>query len=181
MLRIEWNVGNAEVYTLTVATDHTFFVGDDGVLVHNSICPVSRPPGSDWDITNVRARGRTIEAQLLPPGNVITSRTYPVIDSFVRSTGEAESIKSIDLTSPFYQTASNLRGKLNYYSRQLDAFFGIDYAGVDTTGSVIRSKTMVFVFEPNVADAAQQGVINGFIYSFASKYPQLHLRIQYLR
>jgi RHS repeat-associated protein len=35
VLRVEWNVGDAEVYTLTVATDHTFFVGADQVLVHN--------------------------------------------------------------------------------------------------------------------------------------------------
>jgi len=33
------NAGRAVVYTLTVATDHTFFVGTARVLVHNSTCP----------------------------------------------------------------------------------------------------------------------------------------------
>ena len=33
---LRWNVGRAVVYTLTVAKDHTFFVGAARVLVHNS-------------------------------------------------------------------------------------------------------------------------------------------------
>jgi len=37
-------VGTAHVYTLTIATDHTFFVGPDGVLVHNDDCPGFNPP-----------------------------------------------------------------------------------------------------------------------------------------
>jgi len=32
------NVGQAVVYTLTVAKDHTFFVGSARVLVHNATC-----------------------------------------------------------------------------------------------------------------------------------------------
>jgi len=36
------NVGRAVVYTLTVATDHTFFVGSARVLVHNATCPSIR-------------------------------------------------------------------------------------------------------------------------------------------
>ena len=36
VLTVHWNVGEAHVYTLTVANDHDFFVGPDGVLVHNS-------------------------------------------------------------------------------------------------------------------------------------------------
>ena len=34
---VRYNVGRAVVYTLTVATDHTFFVGAAQVLVHNSL------------------------------------------------------------------------------------------------------------------------------------------------
>jgi hypothetical protein len=33
---LRYNVGHAAVYTLTVAHDHTFFVGTARVLVHNS-------------------------------------------------------------------------------------------------------------------------------------------------
>jgi len=39
VLGIEWNVGEVTVYTLTVAHDHTFFVGNAQVLVHNSNVP----------------------------------------------------------------------------------------------------------------------------------------------
>ena len=41
VLAVHWNVGTAHVYTLTVATDHTFFVGSARVLVHNGegSCP----------------------------------------------------------------------------------------------------------------------------------------------
>jgi hypothetical protein len=36
VVRLRWNVGEAVVYTLTVANDHTFFVGAAQVLVHNN-------------------------------------------------------------------------------------------------------------------------------------------------
>ena len=36
VLRVRWNQGEARVYTLTVATHHTFFVGAARVLVHNA-------------------------------------------------------------------------------------------------------------------------------------------------
>jgi len=36
VVRVRWNVGSAPVYTLTVARDHTFFVGRAQVLVHNA-------------------------------------------------------------------------------------------------------------------------------------------------
>jgi len=38
VIRIRFNVGRAVVYTLTVAHDHTFFVGSAQVLVHNRMC-----------------------------------------------------------------------------------------------------------------------------------------------
>jgi hypothetical protein len=37
---LRYNVGHAVVYTLSVARDHTFFVGSARVLVHNATCPV---------------------------------------------------------------------------------------------------------------------------------------------
>ena len=36
VLAVHWNAGEAHVYTLTVAKDHTFFVGPAHVLVHNA-------------------------------------------------------------------------------------------------------------------------------------------------
>ena len=35
VLRVRYHTGYAQVYTLTVAADHDFFVGPDAVLVHN--------------------------------------------------------------------------------------------------------------------------------------------------
>jgi hypothetical protein len=39
--RVRMDAGTAPVYTLTVAKDHTFFVGAAKVLVHNSSCKIS--------------------------------------------------------------------------------------------------------------------------------------------
>ena len=40
IIALRYHVGTAHVYTLTVATDHDFFVGAARVLVHNSsLCP----------------------------------------------------------------------------------------------------------------------------------------------
>ena len=36
VLALHWNAGEAHVYTLTIAKDHTFFVGSAQVLVHNA-------------------------------------------------------------------------------------------------------------------------------------------------
>ena len=44
VLRVRWNVGSAVVYTLTVARDHTFFVGTAEVLVHNAGGPLRIDP-----------------------------------------------------------------------------------------------------------------------------------------
>ena len=38
VLAVRWNVGDAIVYTLTVAVDHSFFVDAAEVLVHNAYC-----------------------------------------------------------------------------------------------------------------------------------------------
>ena len=40
VLRVRYHTGYARVYTLTVATDHDFFVGPDAVLVHNCVGPL---------------------------------------------------------------------------------------------------------------------------------------------
>jgi len=41
VVRVRRGVGRAAVYTLTVAKDHTFFVGTSRVLVHNATCGFS--------------------------------------------------------------------------------------------------------------------------------------------
>jgi len=54
------NVGQAEVYTLTVATDHTFFVGTARVLVHNGTC-------------SMVVRPLSAKASTLAPGMIVTN------------------------------------------------------------------------------------------------------------
>jgi len=54
VVRVRRNVGHAVVYTLTVAHDHTFFVGSARVLVHNSdnpICSIEQQQGVKYDET----------------------------------------------------------------------------------------------------------------------------------
>jgi len=46
---LRYNTGNAHVYTLTVATDHDFFVGSARVLVHN--CPGLSPAAAEQAVT----------------------------------------------------------------------------------------------------------------------------------
>jgi len=58
VIRVRRNVGHSVVYTLTVAHDHTFFVGSARVLVHN--CDVTLDPRkfSDYVLDPARANGK---------------------------------------------------------------------------------------------------------------------------
>jgi len=61
------DVGHAEVYTLTVAKDHTFFVGSARVLVHNAICPiVDKVVLSDLLQKGVHVKVSGVELSVLP-------------------------------------------------------------------------------------------------------------------
>jgi len=60
VVRVRRGVGRATVYTLTVATDHTFFVGSASVLVHNGTCSVV--------VRTLRAKAST-----LAPGMIVTN------------------------------------------------------------------------------------------------------------
>ena len=71
VIRVRWNAGEAEVYTLTVASDHTFFVGTARVLVHNAgPCDVTfegrvlNAPQDVIDSPNNNVRGRWGEEAL---------------------------------------------------------------------------------------------------------------------
>jgi len=161
--RVLQHAGRAVVYTLTVARDHTFFVGSAQVLVHNyNACVLAiRPKDSPWNLPNVRERGRVIEAMYLSTGNVIELHNYLVIDDFIPATGAATSIKSIDLTTGRYQSESYFRNKLNTYARALNDFSGASQGGINTTstGTPIRSRTLLLVFEPLAADAKQSRIL----------------------
>ena len=66
VIRVRWNVGEAEVYTLTVATDHTFFVGSAHVLVHNPML-AAKP----W--SSVRATSASHGALWIPDKSIRAS------------------------------------------------------------------------------------------------------------
>ncbi len=94
-------------------------------------------------------------------GNVIELHNYLVIDDFIPATGAATSIKSIDLTTGRYQSESYFRNKLNTYARALNDFSGASQGGINTTstGTPIRSRTLLLIFEPLAADAKQSRIL----------------------
>ncbi len=79
VVAIRWNAGDANVYTLTVANDHTFFVGSARVLVHNTdvdaetlacslyYAGIKRPRSGDYSPHHIvptgAFSGRNLEAQ----------------------------------------------------------------------------------------------------------------------
>lgn len=74
---------------------------------------------------------------------------YPVIGAF--ENGEAISIKSVDTTSPYYQTPSNLKKRVREYIRELEEFEGRDYGGVSIERNEITGKRLLIVVPENGA------------------------------
>jgi hypothetical protein len=96
---VQWNVGVGHVYTLTVAHDHTFFVGAARVLVHNTgrICTLSSgqrlgvedfglPVSSYWGIPSIETQLSTVAQRAntlrsLVPGSMWKRVTVAVANS----------------------------------------------------------------------------------------------------
>jgi hypothetical protein len=74
VLAVHWNVGEAHVYTLTVASDHDFFVGPARVLVHN--CDIT-PSGRDALLGRTPSKasrtGREVIQRMTAEGKIRTS------------------------------------------------------------------------------------------------------------
>lgn len=90
------------------------------------------PASGCWDL-NPFDRGRCVEdglGQNLP-------ETFKTIDKYDDVTGEATSIKSIDLDAKTYQTVSKLKSRLNKYADELDRFTEYTISGV-TIGDAVR-------------------------------------------
>lgn len=75
------NVGRAEVYTLTVAQDHTFFVGAARVLVHNAVGCSSRTLGRNIAKYFVR-RADTAAHHIVADGDPRAARAVAVLRRF---------------------------------------------------------------------------------------------------
>ena len=83
--------------------------------------------------------------------------TFPVIDAF--NDGNAESILSIDLTSPwYYSDSSNIRDKIDRHIDRLVEFNGcdvnIDGENYTITGDSILSRTLTVIIPENSSDDA---------------------------
>ena len=109
---------------------------------------------------NPYERGREIESILGGnlPGN------FPVIDKFVN--GVATSIKSVDLTSASYQSASGLKSLLTGYVKSLSGFSGRSWAGAQVGTNAtnqILSRTLEIAIPRGSVTATQQTVMNQIV------------------
>lgn len=94
------------------------------------------PASGHWD-KNPFQRGRDIEDDLgqnLP-------ETFKTIDKYDDVTGEATSIKSLDLDAKTYQSASKLRARLNKYLKDLEDFTEASQ-GARTVGDEFKSSKL---------------------------------------
>ncbi|MFZ1751904.1 MAG: hypothetical protein WAU01_17045 [Saprospiraceae bacterium] len=123
------------------------------------------PASGHWDLDPFQ-RGRNIEDDLgqnLP-------ETFKTIDKFDFTTGDAVSIKSLDLDAKTYQNASKLKSRLNKYAKDLDEFTEYTISGV-TVGdplNPINLKTLEVAL-PRAASGSQLSAINEVIQTWSSK------------
>ena len=137
------------------------------ILATTSTEGLISPASGHWDKDPFQ-RGRDIEdvlGQNLP-------ETFKTIDKYDDATGEATSIKSIDLDAKTYQTPSKLRYRLNKYLDELDKFDGYalenNYIGNVPGGKPINSKSLEIAI-PHSASGEQLNVINEIIANGANK------------
>ena len=143
VMAVVWNVGEAAVYTLTVATDHTFFVGLAQVLVHNSDCDplayrfIGRysdrdlikpnllvlPPGYSWQAHHIlQNQWATINLARFGYSKSAAPAVYLV-------TGMGEPIGGHTVISLFQNTSRDARNRL----------FGLDGKWVDSLDQELRN------------------------------------------
>ena len=80
---------------------------------------------------------------------------FPVIDDYLG--GVATSIKSIDLTSPTYQSAAALTSRIRGYARKLSSFQGASLGEilVPPDGEKILERGLVIAYEPGAGTFRQ--------------------------
>jgi hypothetical protein len=120
-----------------------------------------------WSLSNFE---RGTKLREIFGGNLPT--TFPVIASFNKALGEAEMIKSMDLTTEFYQSkGSNITDKIKGYIKELVDFNGAKHGDTEIRGDQIVSKQLTLIIPKNtlkpevkqaldqtVSDAAASGV-----------------------
>lgn len=98
-----------------------------------------------WDLDNFD-RGAEIREKF--GGNL--PYNYPVISCY--SANEVKSVKSLDGTSPFYSSRTEVNDKVKKHIRDLAEFNGSDYSGVTVDVNEYTKKTLVIVVPENCPD-----------------------------
>jgi len=105
--RLRWHVGRAVVYTLTVAHDHTFFVGTARILVHNEDipCPVTNSPlNKRKGYTQVEQIG----PEFTPPGREGRYRRIVALD---QDNVPVERVEKLDVNDKWVLSGTDRTGQ----------------------------------------------------------------------
>ena len=107
---------------------------------------------SVWAMNNFQ-RGKAIRAKF--GGNLPDK--YPVIACF--DSGSAIMIKSMDLTTPFYQAAGNVESKINGYAKELAGFQGAKRYGIKIEECQIAGRSLKLVIPENEIKPEVEGAL----------------------
>lgn len=118
------------------------------------------PGGSVWSL-GWGARGQRIEQAL---GRNLPNN-YPVLDRFVKATGVATSIKSIDLASRSYQRGARVYSRLKMYIDKLASFKGRQWAGADIRQGYIRHRVIELAIPSAGTPVQQQAIRRAIAYA----------------
>jgi hypothetical protein len=133
-----------------------------------------RAAGSMWNL-GIAARGEAAELAVLG-GQRTLPWNYPVIDDFAG--GVATSIKSMDLIG---KSASYVRSQIMASAEKLVAFVPRNWgAGGQLAGQTVNGRTLVYVFEPGAADAAQAVLLKQIAQEVNTLYPGIKLAFQWV-
>ncbi|MBI2817987.1 MAG: hypothetical protein HYX72_13720 [Acidobacteria bacterium] len=111
------------------------------------------------------ARGLFIEQEFggnLPSG-------FPTVDRWVAETGEATSIKSIDLTAASYQQTCALMRKLKRYVDDLATFKGRAWGGVRIYERDIKSRILILAI-PDIRRTAEQQTVLDEVRAYGAQH-----------
>ena len=79
---------------------------------------------------------------------------FPTISSF--DGNEAISIKSIDTTSPYYQSEKGLKDKIRSYIRDLSGFDGAKYGGYSIGSGEVKKRTLIIIIPKNGSEECRK-------------------------
>jgi RHS repeat-associated protein len=140
----------------------------------------TRAAHSVWNLDKW-ARGLEIERRILAAGRWLPER-FPVIDDYVRGSGVATSIKSIDATAPSYRAASAFLRELSGHARDMAQFNGAQWAGirVPPVGETIRKRVLIVAFEDGALTTNQANTLAEFARRAKSTWPNLDVILTFM-